>query len=98
MIIFEGTVSHRAFGHLIAPKDHHAFDDIVFGLAKGAAITMFVYYVFKALLVWTVIYGGQLRLHKGRKMGIEYSLYRQAKLRRLIFLDWPHFNDVFYLK
>jgi Ni/Fe-hydrogenase subunit HybB-like protein len=50
MIIFEGTVSHKAFGHLIAPKNHHAFDDIVFGLAKGAAITMFVYYVFKALL------------------------------------------------
>ena len=50
MIIFEGTVSHRAFSHLIAPKDHHTFDDIVFGLAKGAAITMFVYYVFKALL------------------------------------------------
>jgi Ni/Fe-hydrogenase subunit HybB-like protein len=50
MIIFEGTISHKAFGHLIAPKNHHAFDDIVFGLAKGAAITMFVYYVFKALL------------------------------------------------
>jgi Ni/Fe-hydrogenase subunit HybB-like protein len=50
MIIFEGTVSHRAFSHLITPKHHHTFDDIVFGLAKGAAITMFVYYVFKALL------------------------------------------------
>jgi Ni/Fe-hydrogenase subunit HybB-like protein len=50
MIIFEGTISHKAFGHLIAPKNHHTFDDIVFGLAKGAAITMFVYYVFKALL------------------------------------------------
>jgi Ni/Fe-hydrogenase subunit HybB-like protein len=50
MIIFEGTISHRAFSHLIAPKNHHSFDDIVFGLAKGAAITMFVYYVFKALL------------------------------------------------
>ncbi len=50
MIIFEGTISHKAFSHLIAPKNHHAFDDIVFGLAKGAAITMFVYYVFKALL------------------------------------------------
>jgi Ni/Fe-hydrogenase subunit HybB-like protein len=50
MIIFEGTISHRAFSHLIAPKNHHTFDDIVFGLAKGAAITMFVYYVFKALL------------------------------------------------
>jgi len=50
MIIFEGTISHRMFSRLIAPKNHHAFDDIVFGLAKGAAITMFVYYVFKALL------------------------------------------------
>jgi len=50
MIIFEGTVSHRAFRHLIEPRAHHSFDDIVFGLAKGAAIAMFVYYVFKALL------------------------------------------------
>jgi Ni/Fe-hydrogenase subunit HybB-like protein len=50
MIIFEGTISHRVFGNLIPAKSHHAFDDIVFGLAKGAAITMFVYYVFKALL------------------------------------------------
>ena len=50
MIIVEGTISHKAFSHLIAPKNHHSFDDIVFGLAKGAAITMFVYYVFKALL------------------------------------------------
>ena len=50
MIIIEGTISHKAFSHLIAPKNHHSFDDIVFGLAKGAAITMFVYYVFKALL------------------------------------------------
>ena len=50
MIIFEGTVSHRAFSRLITPRHHHTFEDIVFGLAKGAAITMFVYYVFKALL------------------------------------------------
>lgn len=50
MIIFEGTISHSVFKKLVNPKSHHAFDDIVFGLAKGAAITMFVYYVFKALL------------------------------------------------
>jgi Ni/Fe-hydrogenase subunit HybB-like protein len=50
MIIFEGTISHRVFKHLLNPKGHHSFDDMVFGLAKGAAITMFVYYVFKALL------------------------------------------------
>jgi Ni/Fe-hydrogenase subunit HybB-like protein len=50
MIIFEGTISHRMFSKLITPKHHHTFEDIVFGLGKGAAITMFVYYVFKALL------------------------------------------------
>jgi len=50
MIIFEGTISHRVFKRLIDPKSHHSFNDMIFGLAKGAAITMFVYYFFKALL------------------------------------------------
>jgi Ni/Fe-hydrogenase subunit HybB-like protein len=50
MIIFEGTVSHKVFKNLIDPKSHHSFDDIIFGLAKGAAIGMFVYYFLKALL------------------------------------------------
>jgi len=50
MIIIEGTVSHRVFSRLIPAKHHKEFDGIVFGLAKGAAITMFVYYFFKALL------------------------------------------------
>ena len=50
MIVFEGTISHRVFKDLIDPESHHSFDDIIFGLAKGAAITMFVYYFFKALL------------------------------------------------
>jgi len=50
MIIFEGTISHRIFKDLIDPKSHHSFDDIIIGLAKGAAITMFVYYFLKALV------------------------------------------------
>ena len=50
MIIFEGTISHRVFRKLIDPGGHHAFEEIIFGLAKGAAITMFVYYFMKALL------------------------------------------------
>jgi len=50
MIIFEGTISHRIFRDLIDPKTHHSFDDIIFGLAKGAAIVMFVYYFLKALV------------------------------------------------
>jgi Ni/Fe-hydrogenase subunit HybB-like protein len=50
MIVFEGTISHRVFKHLIPADSHHSFDDIIFGLAKGAAITMFFYYFLKALL------------------------------------------------
>jgi len=50
MIIFEGTITHRVFRDLIGEKTHHSHEDIVFGLGKGAAITMFVYYFFQALL------------------------------------------------
>ena len=50
MIIFEGTISHRIFKNLIPHDSHYSFDDIILGLAKGAAITMFVYYFLKALL------------------------------------------------
>ena len=63
MIIVEGTISHRVFSKLIAPNSHHTFDEIIFGLAKGAAIVMFVYYFFKALLFihdkqWSMINDG----------------------------------------
>jgi Ni/Fe-hydrogenase subunit HybB-like protein len=50
MIIFEGTISHKVFRNLIGEKSHHSFEEIVFGLGKGAAIAMFVYYFFKALI------------------------------------------------
>ena len=59
MIIFEGTISHRIFRDLIGPDSHHSFDEIIFGLAKGAAIVMFVYYFLKALLF---IHGKQWEL------------------------------------
>jgi len=49
MIILEGTISHRVFGAQVDEEGHAQFDEIIFGLAKGAAITMFVYYFFKAL-------------------------------------------------
>lgn len=50
MIIFEGTISHKVFKHLIGEGSHHHYDEIILGLAKGAAITMFVYYFFQALI------------------------------------------------
>ncbi len=50
MIIFEGSISSKVFSNLIGPKSHHAHNDIVLGMAKGAAITMFVYYFFLAFI------------------------------------------------
>jgi Ni/Fe-hydrogenase subunit HybB-like protein len=50
MIIFEGTISHRVFRNQIDPERHGSFEDIVLGLGKGAAISLFAYYFFKALL------------------------------------------------
>jgi hypothetical protein len=60
MVIFESTISHRVFKDLIDPEKHADFDEIIFGLAKGAAISMFAYYFFKALIFihgqhWTLI-------------------------------------------
>ncbi len=52
MIIFEGTISHQVFRDLIAQdkRSHHSYEEIVLGLGKGAAITMFVYYFLQALI------------------------------------------------
>ena len=50
MIIFESVVSHRVLRDRIPMQDHKSFDNILFGLAKGASITMFAYYFFKLVL------------------------------------------------
>jgi Ni/Fe-hydrogenase subunit HybB-like protein len=50
MIIFEGSISAKVFSNLIGEKTHHSHDEIILGLGKGAAITMFVYYFFLAFI------------------------------------------------
>lgn len=50
MVIFEGTLSHRVFRDRIDRAHHAAFDEIVVGLARGAAVTLFLYLFFKALV------------------------------------------------
>ncbi len=50
MIILEGTITHRVFSNQLDASKHHQFDEMLLGLGKGAAITMFVYYFFKALV------------------------------------------------
>jgi Ni/Fe-hydrogenase subunit HybB-like protein len=50
MIIFEGTISHRVFKDQIDPAKHASFEDIVFGLSKGAAVAMYVYLFVKFVI------------------------------------------------
>ncbi len=50
MILLESSISHRVFRHKIDPGSHHRFEEIQLGLAKGAAISLFVYYFFKAII------------------------------------------------
>jgi Ni/Fe-hydrogenase subunit HybB-like protein len=49
MIIVEGTISHRVLRDRVK-MGNYDFDEIIFGLAKGAAIAMFAYYFFKLLV------------------------------------------------
>ncbi len=51
MIIFEGTLSHRVFGHQISTARHASFDEIVISLAKGAAVTMYLYLFLKFAVI-----------------------------------------------
>jgi Ni/Fe-hydrogenase subunit HybB-like protein len=50
MIIVEGTISHRVFKNLMDAEHRDGSDEIVVGLARGAAVAMFVYYFFKTTL------------------------------------------------
>jgi len=49
MIIVEGTISHRVLRDRVK-MGNFDFEEIIFGLAKGAAIAMFAYYFFKLLV------------------------------------------------
>jgi len=60
MVILEGTISHKVFSSQLDPKKHHQYDEMLLGLGKGAAISMFVYYFFKLLVFlhgrqWTLL-------------------------------------------
>ena len=51
MVIFEGIISHRAFGDQIDHEDHEAYGGIIRGLSQGCAVAMFVYF-FAHLLIF----------------------------------------------
>lgn len=50
MIIFEGSISRNVFKDQINPKESGSFDEIIYGLAQGASISLLVYFVFKGIV------------------------------------------------
>ena len=50
MVIFEGTISSRVFRDRVNRAHNATFDEIVVRLARGAAVTLFLYLFFKALV------------------------------------------------
>ena len=51
MVIFEGTISHKVFSRQIDHESHGSYDDIVIGLGKACAGSMFVYFFMKLLIL-----------------------------------------------
>ncbi len=50
MVIFEGTISHKVFSSQINEKHHHEQKNIIRGLSKICAGTMFAYFFLKVLV------------------------------------------------
>lgn len=50
MVIFEGSISHKVFFSQISQKNHKAQNEIIRGLAKICAGTMFAYFFLKLLV------------------------------------------------
>jgi Ni/Fe-hydrogenase subunit HybB-like protein len=51
MVIFEGTISHRVFSHQLDEEHSRSYDDILVGLGKICAISMFAYLFLKVLVL-----------------------------------------------
>jgi len=51
MVIFEGSISHKVFHHRLSPALRLSHDEILLGLAKGAAGAMFAYLFLKILVL-----------------------------------------------
>jgi len=50
MVIFEGSISHRVFRHQLDEEHHRAHEEILIGLGRACAVTMFAYLFLKALV------------------------------------------------
>jgi Ni/Fe-hydrogenase subunit HybB-like protein len=50
MVIFEGSISHKVFFDQISEKNHKAHNNIISGLSRICAVTMFAYFFLQLLV------------------------------------------------
>ncbi|MCS7280175.1 MAG: polysulfide reductase NrfD [Desulfobacterota bacterium] len=67
-VIVEGTISKKVFRHRMSEEYLKNYDDIVIGLARGCAITLFVYFFLKVL----IFIHGKSWVYISSPMGIWY--------------------------
>jgi Ni/Fe-hydrogenase subunit HybB-like protein len=51
MVIFEGSISHKVFGHQLDEEHRRSYNDILVGLAKICAVAMFAYCFLKLIIL-----------------------------------------------
>jgi len=90
MVIFEGSISHRAFKNRLNHEQHTSHDDILIGLGRICSGTMFVYFFLKLLTLihgqhWTLLNTGWGAWYLLEMLGFVllpgYMFYRAVKLR-----------------
>ena len=59
LVIFEGSISHKVFSDQIDEEHNKSHNDIIIGLGKGCAVSMFIYFFLKILIL---IHGKQWSL------------------------------------
>ena len=51
MVILEGSISHKVFGHQVDAEHHRSYNGILVGLAKICAVAMFAYCFLKVIIL-----------------------------------------------
>ncbi|MBN1986736.1 MAG: polysulfide reductase NrfD [Prolixibacteraceae bacterium] len=96
MVIFEGSITHKVFSDQISKKNHHAHSNILNGLSKICAGTMFAYF-FLQLIVFV---HGKRWEYLGTTMGNWYliEMLGFVLLPMMLYFYSYRSNNVFLIK
>lgn len=96
MVIFEGSITNKVFSDQISKKNHHAHNNILQGLSKICAGTMFAYFFLQVL----VFVHGKHWAYLGTTLGYWYitEMLGFVFLPMMLFYYSYRRNNVFLIK